>query len=774
MSGVATKWFVVTPGQRTPLAPGVVFTLGRDSGCDIVVKGSDRVSRQHLEIRISEDNSTWTVRDTSSNGTAGHLGRFIEESGSHQLVLLLGGRTGPLCVITHDRDVDLSSLVSPRWPENPGEPRTQSGSGVNLELGTRFGRDADNDIVIDSLLASPHHARVFKDGDRLVLLDLGSARGTFVNGVRVKQHEVVRGDLISMGGERFRADSGGQFHRIAQGDGVSLEADDLVVRVGDQVLLDHVSFSVPPRSVVAVVGPSGSGKSTLLGALTALRPAQEGTVLIDRQDFYANYSDWRYRIGYVPQQDLVPPQLTVLDALRYAARLRFPPDTTEKERLARIDQVLADLKLTERRDLRIDRLSGGQRKRVSVALELLTRPPVLFLDEPTSGLDPGLDQQLMILLRELADDGRTVLVVTHAMDNLNLCDRVLVLAAGGHVAYYGPPAEATTYFKAADWPGVFVALDSKPGYVWADEFERTGLNDATSEIPGGSQEAPTSSMTLRQARPEGFVRQWLTLVSRTWRVTVSDRAYLTLLVALPIVLAGLGFLVGSAAGLGPGDAPDGLNPDARILLLILILGATFTGAATSIQELVKERVIYQRERAVGLSPAAYVTSKVFVLGIIALFQGVVFALLTLAGRGASSDSILLGSGHLDVAVLVGILAFTSCMLGLVLSALIPSREATLPVLVIVTMLQIVLSGAIPLRWSEIDAVLGIVVPAYWAFRGLVAVVDLPALLGPAADPDWVTGSDAVFTSLSVLCLMSVVFVILAVALVRRADPGRRR
>jgi len=380
----------------------------------------------------------------------------------------------------------------------------------------------------------------------------------------------------------------------------------------------------------------------------------------------------------------------------------------------------------------------------------------------------------MLLLRELADDGRTVVVVTHAMDNLNLCDRVLVLAAGGHVAYYGPPAGAAPYFKARDWPGVFVALEGKSGRDWAEEFERSGLADETSEVPGGSQEPPTTVIRREPVRKEGFWRQWRTLMSRTWKVTISDRAYLALLIFLPIALAGLGFLVGSAAGLGASDEPGGLNPDARILLLVLILGATFTGAATSIQELVKERVIYQRERAVGLSPTAYVASKAVVLGLIALVQGVVFALLTLVGRGSAQTPLLLGSGHLDVALVIGMLAFTSCMLGLALSAVIPTREATLPVLVIVTMLQIVLSGAIPLRWEDIDSVVGVAVPAYWSFQALVAIVDLPALLGPAADPEWIIGIERVRLSLGILAAMSLTLVVIAVLLVRRSDPGRRR
>ena len=189
------------------------------------------------------------------------------------------------------------------------------------------------------------------------------------------------------------------------------------------------------------------------------------------RDLYLEYDDLRFQVGLVPQQDLVPAQLKVREALDYAARLRFPRDTQAAERTARVSEVMDDLALTPRADLRIDRLSGGQRKRVSVALEMLTKPSLLFLDEPTSGLDPGLDRQVMILLRELADAGRTVVVVTHSVENLGLADYLLVLAAGGFVAYFGPPAGAPAYFGVQDMPAVFLASRPRPGLSGPDGGE---------------------------------------------------------------------------------------------------------------------------------------------------------------------------------------------------------------------------------------------------------------------------------------------------------------
>jgi ABC-type multidrug transport system ATPase subunit len=764
-------WFAYVDGRRSTIAPGVTYVVGRDASCDIVVTGNHRVSRKHLTIDLDGAGETWAVKDVSANRSASSRGFWTEGSGRGDLVLLLGGSGGPVLVLTRDPALRWDDVAVPAWPADGTKPHG-SGSSGTIDLGpvVRYGRAPSNDVVIDSLLASPNHAHVLRESDGPVIVDLASARGTYVNGERVKQRRLRPGDRVTMGGTTFVVSDDADLQEIAETSGVSLEAHDIRVEASGVTLIDDISLTIAPRSLVAVVGPSGSGKSTLLGALTGLRPAQDGAVLIDGQDLYAAYADWRYRIGFVPQQDLVPPQLTVKEALSYAAKLRFPSDTTAAERSKRIDTVLEDLRLSERAHLRIDRLSGGQRKRVSVALELLTRPPVLFLDEPTSGLDPGLDRQLMLLLRELADDGRTVLVVTHAMDNLELCDQVLVLAAGGHVAYFGPPADAPAYFRANDWAGIFMALEAQPGVEWARRFRQAQHSRAEVSSPATPV---TEVLRVTQARRDSGWRQWSTLVARTWRVTISDRAYLGLLIALPIILAGLGFLVGNASGLGPGDGPDGLNPDARILLLILILGAAFTGAATSIQELVKERVIYQRERAVGLSRGAYVVSKALVLGCIAAVQGVVFALLTLAGRPGPDSTVIFGWSHGEVALIVGLLAVVSCMLGLALSAVIPTREATLPVLVIVTMVQIVLSGAIPLRWSEIDDILGLAVPAHWAFNALAALTDLSALLGPAADTTWDTGASVVWTSIWVLVGMAVALVVIATLLLRRSDPGRR-
>ena len=762
-------WFAYSEQRRVALAPGLTLTAGRDSTADLVVVGS-RVSRHHLSFLVEDDGSL-TVCDTSSNGSYIIGGLFNDGPVVDGTLVVLGAVDGPVVILTQDPAFQIAPAIATFRYELSrstvtGETAVQSSGSspslIRLDGVVRFGRAADNDVVLAGLLASPHHAHVIASPDGLQVIDLATSRGTFVNGERVKTALLSIGDRVSMGGSSFIVTTDGLVP-LAESGGVELIADRVRVTVDTTTLLHDISFTLPPRTVTAVVGPSGSGKSTLLGAMTGTRPATSGRVIVAGSELYSHYDELRYEIGLVPQQDLVPAQLKVREALEYAARLRFPKDTTSAERATRVDEVLHDLGLTQRAELRIDRLSGGQRKRVSVALEMLTKPSVLFLDEPTSGLDPGLDRQVMILLRELADSGRTVVVVTHAVENIGLADRLIVLAAGGYVAYDGPPADAPAYFNAKDMPGVFLALESVPAEEWARRRE-AALGTGAQTRPGTSG-APATRLV--SSKPSGSFSQFVTLVSRTIRVIVSDRAYAGLLLVLPLVLAVTGFLVGNEEGLG-----FKARLGAQLLLLILVLGAVFTGAATSVQELVKDRVIYQRERAVGLSRTAYIGSKALVLGVIAAAQGFVFAMLALIGRPGPNAS-LVTEGHLEIALMVAAAAVAACMLGLLLSALLPTREAALPVLVIVTMIQVVFSGAVPLRFDWLLDWVGPFMAAYWAYKAMASSIQLDVILGPQADHVWEHAASEYWRSVGVLGLMSLVFIVATIILTGRHDPGKR-
>ena len=486
----------------------------------------------------------------------------------------------------------------------------------------RIGRVPDNNIVLPDLDVSRHHAELRKSPvGTYEIVDLGSHNGTFVNGRRVSSAAISEDNIVSIGHSTFRL-SGGEL-RVYEDEGeVSFKAQDLVVRVGGgKVILNHVSFPVPEKALLGVIGPSGAGKSTLLGALTGMRPADTGTVLYDNRDLYANYAELRYRIGLVPQESVLHTQLTARRALQYSAELRFPADTTAAERSARVDEVMSELGLTRHANTRADRLSGGQLKRVNVAQELLTKPSLLFLDEPTSGLDPGLDKSVMEQMRDLAHDGRTVIVVTHSVANLDTCDRLLVLFPGGKVAFYGPPGDGLAYFGLPGWAEVFQAFERYPDRDWAGEFAASPLYQqyvadrqrqrqvARPVGPEGPAEPP------EQRR--GAMQQLGTLTRRYVRVIASDRGYLIFTGLLPVILGVLIYFVGNQQGL---QGPPGLKANGSTVLLMLVICACLTGASLSVRELVKERAIYMRERAAGLSSGAYLSSKLLVLGVISLLQ----------------------------------------------------------------------------------------------------------------------------------------------------------
>ena len=558
----------------------------------------------------------------------------------------------------------------------------------------RIGRAPDNDLVIADLGVSRHHAELrHTGGGHYEIVDLDSHNGTFVNGQRVSSARMTEQDVVAIGRATFRLVGDELREFIDEGD-VSLTVQDLTVRIsGGKVLLDHVSFPIAERCLVAIIGPSGAGKTTLLGALTGIRPADEGAVLHDDRDLYAFYRELRHRIGLVPQENILHTQLSAQRALRYAAELRFPGDTSPQERNRRVDEVLAELGLTAHAQTRAGSLSGGQQKRVNVALELLTKPSLLFLDEPTSGLDPGLDKSVMEMMSGLARDGRTVIVVTHSVANLDVCDRLLVLVPGGRLAFYGPPGEGLRYFGKAGWAEVFQAFDAEPDRDWAAEFQRspsyaqylaTGVASGVAGEPPEPPEPPPA--------PRSWWAQLSTLVRRYLAVIASDRNYLAVLAIMPIVVGLLIRAVPAPEGLG---GKPGTNADAQSLLLILIIGACFVGSANSVRELVKERAIYRRERAAGLSVGAYLSSKLAVLGLISGLQALVLVVLGLTGRPLPSQGAFLKSApYLELVLAIVVLSIASMALGLLVSAAVSTSEKTMPLLVLLAMAQVILSGGV--------------------------------------------------------------------------------
>ncbi len=737
------------------LTAGASYSLGRDPSSDFVFD-DPRVSWQHAVLRLDQDE--WVLADTGSKN-----GIF---TGPQRVSLL---RIAGDCVVrladSQDGPEVWCRLGRPGYPGRAG-----AGSRLRVDLHptsvrqiagslVRIGRAPENDVVVTDLGVSRYHAELRRVTARqFEIVDLDSHNGTFVNGQRVSAMAVTGADLIGIGPATFRLVDGELREFIDEGD-VSLLAQDLTVRLPDgRVLLDNVSFPVGERRLVAIIGPSGAGKSTLLGALTGMRPADEGTVSYDGRDLYQHYAELRHRIGYVPQKNIWHVQLSAQHALRYAAELRFPSDTSAAERAHRVDEVLGELGLTGDSRTRGGALSGGQQKRVNVALELLTKPSLLFLDEPTSGVDPDLDKAIMELLADLAHAGRTVIVVTHSVAHLDMCEDLLVLSPGGRLAYYGPPAEGLAYFGKQDWADVFQAFRAEQDRDWAGQF-RDSMAFRAPERQRPPASAPASP--ARPPAPRSRAAQLAILCRRYLAVIASDRNYLAVLGILPVALGLLLRAVPAPQGLTGHD-----NSDAESLLLVLVIGACLAGTASSVRELVAERAIYLRERAAGLSTGAYVWSKLLVLGVLSCTQAMVIAAIGLAGRPMPAHGAFLTSAPLaEIMLAVGLLAIASMTIGLVISAVVGSAEKTMPLLVLASMVQIILcGGVIALPGKAGLEQLAWITPSRWGFGATAATVNLNGISPPGEvrpDPVWDHRPATWLTDMALQFLLATVFAVIA-------------
>ena len=829
-------------GVDHTLQAGSVYRIGRDPQADIVIADA-RVSWQHATLE--HRSGGWLLMDTgSTNGT------FVDRERVRQLTITQtcdvrlghpddgpqltcslsaspgGGAVGPAGTALWQPGPAPARAPAPAEPAPvPAEPvpapvaaarppaaaarqpaaaappladqaalqsrgSARSPSAI-MSLPTRqlrIGRAPDNEVVVSDLSVSRYHAELRRTIHGYEIVDLDSHNGTYLNGQRVTAAPVTEIDQIAIGPATFRL-VGDQLQEFMDTGDVSLTATDLTVRLSSgKVLLDHVSFPLGERCLLGVIGPSGAGKSTLLGALTGMSPATEGSMLYDGRDLYKHYAELRHRIGLVPQDNILHTQLTPRRALRFAAELRFPRDTSKNERRRRVDEVLSELSLTNARpdgsvpaDTRTSALSGGQQKRVNVALELLTKPSLLFLDEPTSGLDPGLDKAVMEMLASLAHDGRTVIVVTHSVLNLDLCDRLLVLVPGGKVAYFGPPADGLRHFGKPGWAEVFQAFEAEPSRDWAGEFRRSVYfsryiaGEMNGHAVGTDRPAPAATL----AAPRNRLAHLSTMSRRFLAVIASDRVYLGVLAGLPLALGLLIRVIPAANGLqGPNNA------GAQTLLLVLAVGACFSGAANAIWEIIKERSIYSRERAAGLSAGAYLLSKLLILGVISALQSVILVAVGLTGRPLPPQGALLTHlPLLELLLAVAALGVASMALALLISSLVNSSEKAIPLLVGIVMFQVVLSGGIfPLHGKVGIEEVAWLSPSRWGYAATAATADLNKIMpaaspsGPAvtADPLWNHTAVAWLTDIGVLLALALVFCLLTWRRLIKMGPLQRR
>ncbi len=618
-------------------------------------------------------------------------------------------------------------------PVAEGELASQQNIKFTENRLMKIGRHKDNDIVIPAPTVSQYHAEVEKIGKRYRLRDLRSSNGTFVNGKSISGETWVQpGDAIQIGPYRFVVDE----NEFAQSDqsegGVRVEALGLNKWVNNKKLniLQDISLVFQPKEFIVVVGQSGGGKSTLVDAIAGYRPASHGRVIVNNTiDVYKEFDAIRSTIGFVPQKDIIHMELTVFQALDYAARLRMPADTTMAERHQRIQEVMEDLDLAHRKDTQISRLSGGQQKRVSIGVELITKPGLFFLDEPTSGLDPGMETELMRLMRRLADQGRTVVMITHATKNVMLADKVVFLARGGYLAWFGPPEEALTYFdqyrtererraSPMEFDNIYTLLDQPElgsGADWASRYKNDpAYKKYISEpLSGRALSAETAAKPLAKRKQASAIRQFFILSERNVRIITRDKFSLVLLILVAPLMAALDFVLASGVGREPTGFNTGTFNEMITTLISITNTSVLVGGLAMMRELVKERDIYKRERMVNLQLSSYILSKTWIAFVLALYQATCFTVLRyLAFKmpGKEEEFFLFFITEF-------LLVLSGTMVGLFCSALAPNANAAPLLLILFVIPQMVLSGAL----VQLPETATAVAPMRWAFQAMIGI-----------------------------------------------------
>jgi ABC-type multidrug transport system ATPase subunit/pSer/pThr/pTyr-binding forkhead associated (FHA) protein len=706
---------------------GAVIRIGRAAGSTVWTPEDRMVSAQHAKIvRLDEG---YVVLDLdSTNGTFVN-GHRVERAVINDRDVIGLGHGGPeleVQILAGDlAERGSQATVSiPNFALLAG--RRTAGFAIHEVAFDRerltIGRAETADVRLDSPIVSKAHAAVTRTPGGFHVEDLGSTNGTYLGGRRIERAPLAEGERVVVG--PFALEVGqGRLLVLDTRNRARLDARDVAVLADGRSIVDGVSLSLPPGSFTALIGPSGAGKSTLLAALNGSRAADRGQVLLNGIDLYDSFDALKGALGFVPQEDIVHRELTVARSLDYTARLRLPADTTTKERGKRIDEVLGLLELSERRDLAIHRLSGGQRKRVSIASELLTEPSLLLLDEPTSGLDPGLEEALMLLLRELSYKGKTVVLVTHTLDNIHLCDAVALLV-DGRLAFYGPAAEAREYFGIAHMVGLYGRLKEKAAVEWQSEFQASGGFKRRVEEPLAALALATSmpASAGHHAPPApGATSQLLVLTRRYLETLTRDARNAALLVGQAPLIAGL---IGLSLLYGASDIA--YSKPKNTLLFLLALTSVWFGCSNAARELVKERAIYLRERMVALRVLPYVTSKLVVLSGLAALQCALFLVILGVWFGIPGHPALL-FGSMLLASVIGIL------LGLALSALASSADRAMTLLPILLIPQVLFT--IPSVQMDMKGPAGLIaraMPTWWSYDLLRRVALAP---GEAIDDD---------------------------------------
>jgi ABC-type multidrug transport system ATPase subunit/pSer/pThr/pTyr-binding forkhead associated (FHA) protein len=802
--------------QRIPVTKDLV-TMGRDPSTDITLDASSAVvSRNHAEIR--KQNGQFMLFDKGSfNGTLLNDQRITTPTPLYDNDRVQLGLGGPIlrfsapafpaplgASLAGQRGVSGSGIAAPPAPAMPAGGRpgmhtmvfTGGATGAPAAPApprdgsqqllmrlvfdatrTQFtiGRAADNDIHLDGLQISNHHAKLVRSGNAVSVEDVGSTNGTYINGKRTSGREQVQGsDTVQVGPFVVRLEADGAIAVYDTRSKTRIDAIDITKVVknrsggGNIKLLDDVDITVQPNEFVGLLGPSGAGKSTLMDALNGMRPASSGHVLINNLDLYQHLDSLKQGIGYVPQDDIIHRELTVYRTLYYVARLRLSRDISASEIDQIVNEVMDVTGLAERRDVPVGQLSGGQRKRVSIAVELVTKPSVIFLDEPTSGLDPATEEKIMKLFRQIAESGRTVILTTHAMENVRLFDKIVVMMRG-KLVFYGTPQEALNHVNAESFKELYDKLEepidenlrkmgpppanASPAQKkqvkqkkeqisdqvaedWRQKYQRTDAyrRNVVEPLTGINRSVKAAAPAKTRMTLFGSIRQLLTLSRRYLEVLSRDKFNLLILFAQAPIIAFLTYLV--VGDNEPRDFP----------YFVMALVAVWFGTSISAREVIRERAVYNRERMVNLGLFPYIGSKLLVLTFIVGLQ--VFLLFLCLQFFSITGLMKLDGSPVALFYQVIIMLLTAMVgiaIGLFVSAVVKTSEMATSLVPLMLIPQILFSGLVGVPTGA-SRVIGLVMPATWSFDAMKRSTGLDTLKPEGSNPNGPNGTKGLFDS----------------------------
>ncbi len=743
-------------------------TIGRGSRENDIVIPDSIVSSVHGYL-VNRNGRFYYKDLKSKNGSyAGTLGH---ELFLHQNSSFVELSEGSVVKIGNKKKPDKMVLLWFTYM-NPGET---IGTCRISKTSITIGRSAASDIVLNQPSISRTHCIIHSEAGRVTLQDNNSLNGVFVNGQKIEGTVSLQGkDIIQILGNQMIF--GGSFiYYKKKSQGIAIKGITLDKWVGKKdsrkQILQNANINIQGNEFVAIIGGSGAGKSTLMGILNGSDMKFEGDVYYNSLSLKENFNHLKRLVGYVPQEDIIYENLKLRRMLYYTAILRMPNDTTKQEIEERIDYVLNTLDLKEHQDTYIRKLSGGQKKRASIAVELLADPKLFFLDEPTSGLDPGMEKSLMETLRTLSKkQDRTIVMVTHTTQNLDLCDKVIFMGPGGRVCFVGSVDGAKEFFQTDDLTSIYNLIHDAPE-MWSGRFaaaEHSQNSDVRWELSPERKK-------MQSAKKTSSGLQFCTVVRRYLELMCNDRKRLAVLLLQPI-------LIGVLLSIVADDDIFDIYESTKSMMFVLSCSAIWLGVFDSIQEICKERNILRREYMAGLKMGVYILSKLFVQCLLGAVQSICLVFTFLLIVKGNEEGILFDSFYLEILVTVWLTVLASIAMGFIISAIVRTGDKAMAAAPFVLIVQLLFSGIL-FELKGVAEYISYITVSRWSVEALGSIVHLNDLeLRMQADiPTLEHEAESLFDATKshlmqdwgILAIMTAVFMVISLLLIRNVSRDER-